>query len=223
MEKTQRLFKYLPSKFVDQVANNGVLLFRNLTYFRQFEGYQRGDPMEGFHRDNPDNEITLTNLNTGNIIKGDFSFLNSTDTDLIFVFCLSTELNQNLFKEFETDACIEIIDTDKFLKQTSFMVKSLSSFHESGLLHDYVRYYKENKPADFDIKNPQNLAFAKSTAYQHQKEYRLVFGERNAFKLTQQIVVNRRYDFREEAMKGTPKEKFVKVGSISDLVKIHYI
>ncbi len=76
--------------------------------------------------------------------------------------------------------------------------------------------------AGFDIKDPKNLAFAKSTDYQHQGEYRLVFGTRKAFKLIQQIVVNQRYDFRQEAMKGTTKEKLVEIGSNSDLVKVHY-
>ena len=222
MEKIQKLYKYLASKFVKQVVNKGGLLFRNLSYFRQYEDYQRGDPLEGFHRDNPDNDITLTNQSTGQVIKGDFSFLNSTDTDLIFVFCLSTELNQNLFKEFEADACIEIIDVDKFLKKTSFKVKRLLSCHPAGLLHEHVRYYNQNKPADFDIKDPKNLAFAKNTDYQHQGEYRLVFGTKKAFKLTQQIVVNQHYDFRQEAMKGTTKKKLVEIGSISDIVKVHY-
>ena len=78
------------------------------------------------------------------------------------------------------------------------------------------------KLADFDIKDPKNLAFAKSIDYQHQGEYRLVFGARKAFKLTQQIVVNQHYDFRQEVMKGTTKEKLIEIGSISDLVKVYY-
>jgi hypothetical protein len=35
-------------------------------------------------------------------------------------------------------------------------------------------------------------------------------------------VVNSKYDFRAEAMKGTPKEKMIKIGNISDIVKVKY-
>ncbi len=76
----ERLYKYLPSKYVENVLRRGELLFHNLTYFRQYEGEQRGDPLEGRHRDNPDNDIQIKNLSTGKIVKGDFSFLNTTDS-----------------------------------------------------------------------------------------------------------------------------------------------
>ena len=223
MDSPEKLYKYLPSKYVNSVVRKGDLLFRNLSYFRQYEDNQRGDPFEGFHRDNPDNDITINNLSTGKVIKGDFSFLNSTNTDLIYVFCLSKKVDPNLYVEFKADACIEIIDVVEFLKRTMFAVKRLLSAHSSGLLSGSVMYYKENAPAGFDIKNPKNLSFAKGRHYQHQEEFRLVFGSKKGFNLTQQIVVNQSYDFIGEANKGVPKEKYVKIGSIEDIVTIHYI
>ena len=113
----------------------GDLLFRNLSYFRQYEDNRRGDPFEGFHRDNPDNDITLSDSKTGKILaKGDFSFLNSTNTDLINVFCLSKALKAELYEEFKANCCIEIIDADEFIRRTRFAVTRLASAHDSGLL-----------------------------------------------------------------------------------------
>jgi len=93
MDTPETLYKYLPAKYVNPVIQDGTLLFRNLSYFRQHEDNRRGDPLERFHRDNPDNDIAIRNLSTGKTIKGDFSFLNSTDTDLIYVFCLSKKFD----------------------------------------------------------------------------------------------------------------------------------
>ncbi|MEN6488183.1 MAG: hypothetical protein ABFD66_04760 [Smithella sp.] len=222
MSASKKLYKYLPSQFVNAVIQEGILLFRNLSYFRQHEDNRRGDPLEGFHRDNPDNDITAKNPSLGMAIKGDFSFLNSTNTDLIYVFCLSKALNQRLFNEFEADACIEIIEIEEFLKRTKIAVENLPSVHNSGLLSDSVNYYQDNAPAGFDIKNPKNLSFAKGIHYQHQEEFRVVFGLQNAFDLTQQLVINRMYDPLGEAKKGVPKEKQIKIGNMVDIARIHY-
>jgi hypothetical protein len=62
MSYPERLFKYLPSQYVDNVLSNGDILFRNFTYFKQVEGKTRGDYLEAHHRDNPDNNIKIKNL-----------------------------------------------------------------------------------------------------------------------------------------------------------------
>lgn len=217
------LYKYLPSKYIDNIILKGELLFRNLTYFRQFEDNRRGDPLEGFHRDNPDNDITLSCPRTGRILaKGDFSYLNSTNSDFIYVFCLSKNIISNLYDEFEADACIEITDVPEFMKRAKFAVKKLLSAHPSGLIHNDVIYYHDNAPANFDIKKPQNLAFAKGIHYEHQNEYRMIFGTRKAFNLKQSIIINQNYSFIDEAKKGIAKNKPVKLGSLADITKVHF-
>lgn len=217
-----KLYKYLPSQYAESFVSKGDLLFRNLSYFRQNEDNRRGDPLEGFHRDNPDNDITISDPKTGKILaKGDFSFLNSTNTDLINVFCLSKDYETKLYDEFNSDYCIEILDAEEFIRKTRIAVKRLISLHKSGLLHRDVIYYHHNAPAGFDIKDPKNLAFAKGVHYQNQKEFRLAFGNRKAFDLKQQIVVNATYDFIGEAKKGTSKEKHVFVGNLSEIVQVH--
>lgn len=215
----------MPDKFVSGFVDKGLILFRNLTYFRQYEDIRRGDPLEGFHRDNPENDVTLSCPKTGRILaKGDFSFLNSTNTDLIFVFCMSRILKDELYKEFETNTCIEITEPLEFTKRVHFSIKKLLSPHKNGLLTGDVNYYRDNAPVGFDVKDPKNLAFAKGNHYEPQKEFRLVFGTtKRAFDLKQQIVVNRSYDFLKEAKNGQPKEKLVKIGCLRDITKVHRI
>lgn len=141
---------------------------------------------------------------------------------MINVFCLSTQHDSKLYEEFDSDCCIEILDPNEFIKKTKIAVKKLISAHKTGLLHREVIYYQDNAPASFDIKNPKNLAFAKGVYYQHQQEYRLVFGNKKAFDLVQQIVSNGSYDFIAEAKKGIPKEKHMYIGKLNGIVKVHY-
>ena len=217
-----KLYKYLPEEYVDDFVTKGNIFFRNLTYFRQYEDNRRGDPLEGFHRDNPDNDVVLYSPNSGKIAKGDYSYLNSTNTDLIYVFCLSCVIKEELFTEFGTDFCVEISNLSEFSRRLKVGVKRRPFSYSSGLIQNNVKYYKDNAPADFDIKNPKNLAFAKGIHYCHQEEYRFVFGEsKKAFNLKQQIVDNKKYDFIGEAKKGQPMDKTICIGNIKNITAIH--
>lgn len=221
--KSTVLYKYLPSQYVANVMDKGELLFRNLSYFKQYECEKRGDPLEGHHRDNPDNNVVAEIVSTGEKIESDSSFLNSTNSDLIYIFCLSQSLGDNLYEEFQCDVCIEVTDVDEFIRRVRMTVKRLVSLHKTGLLHAPVSYYEPNKPPEFDIKDPKELIFAKDNAFLNQNEYRLVFGTKKAFNLERHIVLNGAYNFREEAMKGIVKEKMIKIGGINDIANVRYI
>lgn len=213
------LYKYLPSKYVPAFLNHGEVLFRNLTYFRQLEGKVRGDPYEGIHKDHPGTDIVLENITQGSKIVGRFSFLNSTDSDLIFAFCLSERLSKDLMAEFESDACIEIFKPVEFIRRVRFALVRLVSVHRAGLIAQPVHYYHPAEEARFDIKNPTQLAFAKNKSYAAQEEFRVSFGSRRAFKLVQQIT-QPHYDPYDDAIKGQCKEKLVRVGSLHDIARI---
>ena len=208
---------------MENVLQKGELLFRNLTYFSQYEDERRGDPLEAHHRDNPDNEIEITDISTGRKIKGDCSFLNTTDPNLIYAFCMSKNHSNDLYKEFQSEACIEVVDVEKFLLRIKVKLKRYVSCHKSGLLYGDVEYYAANKIVKFNIKDPKELVFAKDERFENQSEYRIVFGTKTAFKLVQKIVVNRLYDFRDEAMNGTPDEKLIRIGDMSDIAQVHFI
>ncbi len=217
----EKLYKYLSSKYEHSVLAKGELLFRNLTYFRQTEGKTRGDYLEAHHRDNPDNDVTITSLATGKGTSGDFSFLNSTDSDLVYVFCLSHEYKVASYDEFDCDICIEIQNPAEFIRRTRLAVMRRLSTRSHGLLADSIRYYEPNKPSESNIKNARILPFLKDNIYLNQNEYRMAFGVRDAFKLKQQIISNKGYNFRAEANKGTAKAKIITIGAIDDIISVH--
>lgn len=135
------LYKYLPSKYFPAFLDRGEMLFRNLTYFRQHEGKVRGDAYEGIHKDHPGTDIVLANFTQGFRSVGKFSFLNSTNSDLVFAFCLSKRLSKDLMAQFECDACIEIFKPDEFIRRVRFALARLISVHRVGLLAQPVNYY----------------------------------------------------------------------------------
>lgn len=216
----EQLFKYLPSEFVKRLVDRGDLLFRNLSYFRKIEERGRGDLLEGLHMDYPDHDITLDTLDGRVHWKGRAAYLNSIDSDRLFVFCLSEELSPHLYSEFSADACVEISDTTEFLLRTSGRISSQPRFSESGLLHDRVEYYRPNKGVERNVKDPRCIPFFKHEAYAHQREYRLAVALRRGLRLTQSIV-NQQFTFDEEVTAGREAERHVFIGSLKDIVRIH--
>lgn len=216
------LYKYLPRQYADAFLR-GEILFRNLSYFKRLDCKHRGDATEGVHRGRPETGATIENLTVGGTLNGDFTFLNEINSDLVFVFCTSEIFDKALFHVFEADCCIEISDSDEFSRRIQRKVMSMASTNKSiGLLRAPAKYYDPGKSAEFDIKSPSNIAFAKDNCYAHQKEFRFAFGKgKKSFCLQEAIVISKRYDFREAAEAGIGAEKKLLIGSLKDIARIH--
>ncbi len=221
MKTPKRLFKYLPSHFLERVLRRGDLLFRNLSYFRRIEEKGRGDLLEGLHMDYPDNPIKIETTDGRVKWEGRAAFLNRVKTDKLYVFCLSRELNPALYYEFGADACIEITDAPEFLRRCERVIATQVRFAESGLLHGPVLYYAPNQPLDADVTDVRIIPFCKHKSYSHQAEYRLAFATRGGLSLTRQIV-NELSSFKEDVATGNDGRRHVTVGEIHDIARVHY-
>ncbi|MCK4392391.1 hypothetical protein KAX17_05755 [Candidatus Bipolaricaulota bacterium] len=220
MSVPRRLYKYLPDRYVEDFVK-GRLLFRNLSYFRGIERGGRGDVYEGMHVDHPDNDVTITNLSKGTVMRGDFTFVNRTRADLIYCFCLSQRLHLSLFDEFSSDRCVEIIDVSEFLHRARCAVTRLKSASDWEFLHRPVKYYEGDKASGADIKESRNLAFFKPLSLSHQDEYRLVAARTSSFQLIQEIVRADAYDFSHDVGEQPKREIRFRAGSIEDIVIVH--
>ena len=223
MDIPDRLYKYLPSKYLDSTVLKGEILFRNFSYFKKVEDKTRGDYLEASHRDNPGNDITITPLKDGIPRRFDASFINSTNSDVIYMFCTSLQHDSGLYEEFDCDACIEIANPKEFTRRMRVAVKQKIWAHKKGLLHGSVAYYHPNQPTNKNVKDATVLPFLKDEIYSGQQEFRFVYGTKKAFELKQQIVLNKGYNFREEAKKGVANSKIIRIGSIEDISIVHKI
>jgi hypothetical protein len=183
-----RLYKYLPNQYVEAVVKQGKLIFRTLSYFQQAEDPERGDPFESMHVERPGSGVTITNLRTNQSHTDDFAFINRNSADRIYCFCLSHRKEAELFRQFRSNACVEILDVPEFLRRWRRAVSRLKSSSEWELLHRDVEYYHVARPALADIKDPRNLPFFKREIYAHQDEYRLVAARTRDLKLIQELV-----------------------------------
>jgi hypothetical protein len=216
-----RLYKYLPSAFVETLVERGDLFFRNLSYFRKIEDKGRNDLLEGLHMDRPNNPITLQAPDGQVLWQGRAAFLNSINANGVFVFCLAEVLSESLFQEFEVNACVEIVDPGEFIQRCDATIRTQSCFSESGLLHGRVEYYAPHQPAQGDVTNPRTIPFFKHQAYSHQTEYRLAVAIKGGLQLTRSIV-NDLFTFDDEVAAGIEDNRHIFIGSIRDIVKVHF-
>lgn len=220
MSPSIRLYKYLPSQFVDRFVSRGDLFFRNLAYFRKIEDRGRSDLLEGLHMDRPDNPITIETTDGRIRWEGTAAILNSIDPQKVFVLCLSELFCDSLFEEFNADACIEIIDSCEFMRRCQSTIGKQIRFAETGLLHNRVNYYAPNRAISHDVTNPRLIPFFKHEDYSYQNEYRLVVALKSGLKLTTRMV-NELFTFDNEVSAGIPNFRHIFIGSISDIVKVH--
>jgi hypothetical protein len=215
------LYKYIPSQYVDAFVRRGEVLFRALSYFRDYEDeHVRGDEFEGtkLHRPSTGLEITLTK--TQEKITLPHTFESSANEDDIYVFCLSTVLSSALAAEFKTSACIEIHRPAKFLSEVRAALARRASIKSKMLVHGEVKYYSKEEPPIVDWALPDKIAMSKLRRYESQNEYRIAFAVNDAFRVENtHLRLVAPGDRRPPRLFADPK--LFKLGSLKDSCRVH--
>lgn len=185
----RRLYKYIPSEYVDSLVRRGRVLLRNLTFYRGLEDKGRGDLFEGRHVDRPGDGVELTVMRTGEKIVGDFASVNAVDAQRVFVFCMSTCLEASLYDEFNCDACVEVTSPALFFRHCRQALKKRADLAAWTSKHQAVEYYAPDKAAERDVKDPNELAFFKPEEFRQQCEYRLAMWSPPALTCETRIIV----------------------------------
>jgi hypothetical protein len=176
------LYRYVSDRWLDGFVRHGELLFRALSYYRDFEDDQiRGDDFEGTRVYQPDEGIQISNLTSGSQVRLPHAFESTADQDNIFVYCLSTELSPELAKRFNASACIEIQDPEKFISMVRAEIPPKYKIQAKQLVHGSVYYYTKQEPPIVDWAVPCRIALSKQKEFDWQSEYRLAFAVGNAF------------------------------------------
>ena len=119
MIERRSLFKYFSEEKYADAFRDGQLLFRALSYFRDFEDRQvRGDESEGQSKYRPATGLVIHNEThkTSFVLEG-FSFASAVRQDEIFIFCLSMDHGQRFYDAFGAVACVEVTDVSTFCKR----------------------------------------------------------------------------------------------------------
>ena len=218
------LFKYLPDQFVDPFIREGKILFRALSYFRDYEDAQiRGDEFEGTKLFRPEPGLEITKTETGEKLVLPYSLESTTNEKDIFVFCTSSVLSNDLASEFSASTCIEIFDISRFLSEIRNALARRPSIKNKTLLHGLVNYYSATDPPLADWALPERITMSKLNAYSKQQEHRIAFGINGALRVqnTSQRLVP--LGNRHQSRLSEHPECMLKIGNIGKICKIHHL
>ena len=110
------LYRYFSEKNAHAFVQKGEVLFRALSYFRNYEDDEaRGDKFEGTLIHLPDNGLKVKNVHTVQEISLPYRFDSTAKEDDIFVYCMSQVLSMEIAKRFQAEVAVEIFDLAKFL------------------------------------------------------------------------------------------------------------
>lgn len=216
------LYKYLPAKYVESFVREGAILFRSLSYFRDYEDAQvRGDVFEGTRLYRPQSGLEITLTTTQQKVILPHSFESSANEDDIFVFCLSTALSADLASQFQATACVEIRNPSRLIAGVRDALLRRPSIKSKMLVHGEIRYYTEDQPPIIEWALPERIAMSKLSVYMSQQEYRLAFAVNGAFRVeTSRLRLVSPGERRAPRTTSHP-ERLFKLGSLATLCKAH--
>lgn len=215
------LFKYMPSKYLDAFVGHGEILFRSLSYFRNYEEIKvRGDRYEGRRLYQPAQGLEITKVDTGEKSLLPWAFESSVKDREIFVFCLSTEFSAGLAKEFGADACVKIHDPVALISRIRAALKLRRWVKHGRLLHQPVDYYSPGEAPFAEWAVPERMVMRKTTEYSYQNEYRLAFARGNALQLNNvDVLITATPGSSELTLSGHPEQK-LRVGSLARICTV---
>jgi hypothetical protein len=174
------LFKYFSERKWADAFLEGDLLFRSLSYFRDYEGdHVREDQNEGRAIFRPDGGLIVNNLTQ----KTTFSlpghaFESAAKQSEIFVFCASRSFTEEMLERFQAIACVEILDIPRFCESVAAALPASATFPgrpSRRRIGNRVEYYRETEGGSPRWALPDLIATSKLESYAWQDEFRLVF------------------------------------------------
>lgn len=218
-----KLYKYLPSQYLDFLLTNGSFLFRSLSYFQDYEDdLIRGDEYEGILKHTKPEGLKINNLTTSESFNAPWQFESEVDSENIFIFCVSNKLSRELAQEFKADVCVEFTNAAHIISKLRSAVSIRKKIKPNRLFHGEVKYYSEEEAPGIKWAFPNQIAMRKLNWFSSQEEYRFMFSLNSAleFNKTAQRI---RIGEKTKAKRTEPyPEHILKIGNIKKWCMVHY-
>jgi hypothetical protein len=213
------LFKYFSQTEHAAHFLEGKIFFRSLQYFVDYEdGEVRGDTNEGTHVYRPEKGLEINNLSQGNKqLLLNKEFRSSVKKGDIFIFCLSMAYSDQLSKEFESVACVEIRDKRKFLQSIRTTLENQGEQVWTGR----VLYRDPSHAPNHLWALPERICLTKAPKFSRQNEYRIAFGRPEVFVPNNvELTIS---DLTHKPMKklGFTENFTIEIGGISGICTVH--
>jgi hypothetical protein len=214
----QSWYKYYSDRRWAEQFLEGKLLFRSLSYFRDYEDKNvRGDRNEGVSVYGPAVGLVVTNHTQGKTFTLPASaFESAVKQEEIFAFCASRSLSDKLRDDFEAVVCVEITRVQTFCTRVRNALPPKTTFYARK-----VKYYQSTDDCNPRWALPDLIATSKLKEYERQEEVRLIFSLTDALdfeKISARLALGH--------MKETEKSidhhsRLVETRSLRDICRIH--
>jgi hypothetical protein len=195
MEEMQKpLFKYLPKKYLEAFLDRGSLKIGTLYEYRKTETYGNviGDNNEGLHKtelflpgggeidlasDTPEAEYFRQHVLRPDqrdakvklILEDGARFIAHSNSEDLYIYCLTSEYSPAVMREFGCDACLEIFRPQEFFEVISRKIRHKAKFNGLGRIQ-YI-----NKTTHYKQPHMIHPAAMKDLEYEYQKEWRAIW------------------------------------------------
>jgi hypothetical protein len=213
-------YKYFSNTDYARQFLSGRVYHQTLAFFRDYEDAAAkqiiGDEFESTRIYRPADGLQVNNLTQGVSFPLQMGFESSARAGEIYVFCVSLTLNDELTREFQARACVEILRPAVFIKRwLAALPKDAKHFAKK------VDYYQPEYVPGNVWPQPHLIATTKLARFAHQQEYRLGFSITGALEFgtaTQQLVD------RKARPLPKPEEHHhwtLELGDLRDICKLH--
>ncbi len=225
--RRRSLYKYFSERKWAEAFINGEVLFRSLSYFRDYEDNNvREDQNEGTSIFRPEGGLIINNLTQGTTFTlQEHAFESAAKQEEIFIFCVSRSLTDELRERFKAVACVEILNIRAFCNRIeTALLPSKAKFpgHPGRKrIGQSVEYYQETEAGNPRWALPDMIATSKLDKYAWQDEFRLVFSLTDALEFENVAICLKQGNARKS---GNPAEHHcyaLSVGTLHDICRLH--
>ena len=216
------LFRYFSEINACAFLEKGEVLFRSLSYFRDYEDAGvRADAHEGTLVHLPADGLSVTKVNSGEVVTLPHRFGSTVKEDQIFVYCMSTELSEQIADRFKSKVIVEIFEQTQFLARLRSSLSLRKRLRTNKLVHNEVKYYEWHEPPIVDWALPEKIAMSKLNFYAPQHEYRIAFSINDAFRVENTSLRLVPPGNRKLPRTNFHPEKLLKIGNLSKSCTVH--
>lgn len=218
------LVRYFSKQYANAFVQRGEVLFRSLSYFRDYEDQGvRADMHEGTLVHRPTDGLRITKVETGESIELPHKLESSAREDEILIYCLSTELSESVAQRFQAEVAVEIVNPAKFLARLRSALGLRPRIRAEKLIHQPVRYYEWHEPPIVDWALPERIAMRKPKSFEWQSEYRLAVPVGNAFAVENVSLRLVPLDAPPRPRATSHPSVLLKLGSLAKICRIHHL
>lgn len=216
------LYRYFSVRNANAFVERGEVLLRSLSYFRDYEDAGvRSDEHEGTLVHLPTDGLKVNKVATGEVIALPHQMEATAKEDDIFIYCMSTELSEEIAHRFNAEVVVEINDQTRFLALLRSSLALRKRLQASKLVSQPVRYYEWHEPPIVDWALPERIAMRKPSSFSWQKEHRIAVPLGDAFRV-ENVSVNLVLPGTKRPRRATPHPSvLLKLGNLSKICRVH--